>query len=265
MFINKWVILIYLFFIGINKSPAQNTIVIGKGTIIMTMISNDSIIIAADTKHVLATEGHGHPVEVDTVRKIHRSGNFFFALSGLTEIRSASDNKRTFDAIEVFKECLHSSRDLQISLSDFNSHLTSTLRALYKTRQIDKLPTDFPDTIFLGVSIVNYKNVSERLFGEFRITGSTPGDLSLKWRPHTVQSIPYIDDNGRDTYVHDFLNKHKEYFADTHNMLSKMVNLIKVQARFDSTQVGCPIDAVTIKDHSYKWARRIDNCRVEGP
>lgn len=233
---------------------SQSNVAIGSGTTILSVLTPDTIVMAADTKYTLHyPDGK---IKEYKVQKIHKVGNIYYAFSGTSIVINTDNNTETFN----FYKTLHNILVLNPTFNKITKLLDSSIRqelAIAFKNPNNKgleLLLNKPFLGFIAVTFINKKAIYEA--GTYSLTGQNKKSYTVNYDSKT-QKIPYFDRTGSCNYINSYLSNHFSYLVDTPliKLDNKLINLIWVQSKKDST-VASPIDIFKITHKGLLSKRR---------
>lgn len=223
---------------------------IGRGTIILSLITKDSIVIAADSKVTFTN------LPDATIKKIARYKNTYYSFSGFTTIRDMEGHV-FYSMKDTIQSALKHNKSFEEIVIALKKKFTNSIPIIYENSSQLSLEQLFPNRRFIELSLVRYNNnVPQYLFGSFYIDGPSLLKCSFRFQPDDSLShtYPLINSNGHHYAVDSFLQKNPAYFKEGIT-LQKLVYLINLEAKKYPDAIGYPVDVVIIKPKSKKWLR----------
>ena len=240
-----------------GQSNFSSMNIILKGTTIITSITNDKIIIAADSKQTWGGDSSQKDFKIPLKCKIRHIGNFFFAAEGHTTMITPH-----IDFLELIEEM-----DFKASLT-FSEKIDSIefmLREPVKIfvenfqRYNDKAFKAILNKVLLSISFSCFENekpVSEALFWEIKST-------LTGWEiiPTHAKSdlIPRYMIQGQKAAIDSYLTNPllaNEIFDE-----KNIPKLIELQIKSTPLLVGLPIDIVVLNSKGYNWIQKKEGCK----
>lgn len=229
--------------------PKSHKTTITHGTCILTAITNDSILMVADSKESAGPKSYD-------VRKINRIKNIYFGISGIATIRDIDNDEfllNISDTIsDVINHCVSFNEiPQQIEERLYQSLPTIKTEAIKENKNLNEI---FSGGNFIKVSIVTFINKKpEYIFGLFRITGNSFEDAQIKFYSDGKINHSFLNKNGFFDRIDSFLILNQSYLHTVN--IYKLVYLVKLEVKAHHEKVSCPIDELKLTPdlhHSFK-------------
>jgi len=256
----KFCFSLILSFLLINIEAQNNDDVsIGAGTTILTVVTKDSILMVADSRHQIH-HASGRII-IDTVTKINNYKDIFFGIGGCRDI--FSKNRKIFDAAEILANLLKGNESFEFIETKLRDTLESELNRLIGSGYIspDMLIKYSIEGKFIGLSLVRFiKGNPAYLIGSFWVTKKFPVGISLEFKKLNPV-VPFLNKIGRMNNINEFLEKNPSYLAELTGIYLTLVQLIKIEIKANPNSVNCPIHAVLIKPTIFNWYKAYNDCK----
>jgi len=243
-----------LLLVFLSTLDAQN-LTISHGSSILTVISPDTIWMAADSKLTLSSDPNGKY----TIEKIHEVKNVFYAFAELAFISEGKDT--LFDAGKVLAKKINDGLDFYKIGTSINDSILSRLNEIINENNSNKiiLQQKYLDKPVLEFIMLSFKEGRPLCY---TTTFALRRGVSDSLEVHIVNQFYYekgieIFFVGEHDAMKKFLTK-ESYYLKT-NIQEKVVCLVKLEAE-NNKYVGLPITAVTIYSGGAKWRKNLIKC-----
>lgn len=237
----------------------KNELLIKGGTTIIAAITKDSIIVAADSKHVAKYSKTKEIKETTTVCKINITNNVCYVFAGSLDIKQ--NGKEIFNCQKIMEGVLSNNLPFEAILQVFNSRLASELK--YVNNTIGRIPVDTLEKLpFISVIITAFVN-DQPSFNcvNYYLQYDSQNNLRLEIRDVTSKTIPIIHQIGWTIDIDTFLLQNPDYFKDIGNLQEKLSFLISLEAKAHPSEVGLPIDMIKMTKDGWFWVIRNKECQ----
>jgi hypothetical protein len=230
-----------LFFLTTPLITNSQNIQFQHGTVILTVITPDSILMVADTRETV------NDSVFYRVSKIIKTNDTYHAISGKITLRNLDNNKIVLNLRDTLEDII-SKTDSFDSISDkFRNRLYNSLRQFHISLPLKSFKDIFPDSMFIQISVVKFINKKPTyIFGVYKFLNTDFNNPILIFiKDNTSPYTTFLNKNGKTIPISSFLRDNK-HFLDIFSV-KKLVYLTMVAAKNNSTEVGCPIQTVIIK------------------
>ncbi|MDQ6815155.1 MAG: hypothetical protein M3040_15575 [Bacteroidota bacterium] len=218
------------------------------GTIIITLTSQDTIWIGADSRTSTLND-KGYTVNEKGMCKIYNTNDVVYAMAG--HVRYVDNS---FNFLEIMQKCVIEQKDFDKSMDLFQQNAKAQIASILKkfSRKSINTLVKTNNGSFLTVVAISFAN-GERKMKEMKF--SIEANNSSKW--NVVYKI--IDDSGVGTLrfvghaatASDYVKNNNLFFGNGRDIPGKINDLIKLEA--DSTvTVGMPADVISIYNGGFK-------------
>jgi hypothetical protein len=251
-------LILLLQLLNFTASGQQNYFSIGGGTTILTLINQDSIIIAADSRH--STHFFDGRVIIDTVCKIARFDDIFYCFSGTSDI--SYKNNKVFNVYDILRSCLRKRIDLKHAVRKFNLKLNRQVRKMYRYVGPGYFLDSLPGRSLLQIVVVRFRhNTPEYIFGDYQVTGNNKKNISVQFFEDLFDTRLFFNKTGYHEHIDSFLIENPVFFSSAPTVEASLVDLIKLESTKHPQKVACPIDIIVIRNKTHDWVKRIYDCR----
>ena len=252
----KWIFTLWftlfltqLFLYRQNNSMYTNNIL--KGTTIITSISQDKIIIAADSKQTWAGDSLLDNPKAPLKCKIRHNGNLFFAAEGYTTMI-----KPHIDFLEIIEKLEIENKQTFARKIDFIKLMLREPIQVFLQNFQKKNPISFK---LISVSFSQFENEKPRNVALFWEVKSTSKGWEVIANQLTSDIIPRYMIQGHKNAIDDYLANNPSFGNKIFD--EKGVNeLIELQIKELPLKVGLPIDIVVLTSEGYHWIQKKGQC-----
>ena len=238
-------------------AQTQVPISTGGGTTVLTFITPDSIIMAADSRH--SRHYFDGRITVDTVCKIEHFENIFYCFSGTSDI--FYNNNKVFNVYDILKSCIKKRVSFKHILVRFNSKLNRQVHKMSKYVGTKYFFDSLPGRSLLEIILVRFRNdLPEYNSGMYMVTGNNKRNLYIQFFEDLYDSSYNLNKEGYHEHIDSFLNKNPGYLESPGTTNDRLATLIKMESKHHPLKVACPIDMVIIKNKGNEWSKRTYFC-----
>lgn len=221
----------------------------------MTLILNDSIVIASDSRHFV--ENTLIPNSVDTVCKIGCKKKIAYAIAGNADI--SYNYKKVFNAYTILSNIISETTSLAKMKErldiDLNKNLKSALKIIDTSalRKVLNLP-------FIEIVITKYENNKPvAIIINYSLNGSCVKNAKLQGSVEPNAPIPFLHKTGFYQKINTFLDNNPKYLIDITTIKEKVVHLICLETT-GTQKVGLPFDILVLKPNGVFYKMRVYKC-----
>lgn len=219
------------------------------GTIIITLISEDTIWLGADSRTSALTE-KGYTVNKEGMCKIYSTNDVVYAMAGHVRY---SDN--SFNFIEIMESCINQQKDFEESMQLFQQKAKTEISSIltkFSKKSINNLIKTNKGSFLsvVAVSFVNgVKKIKEMKFS-IESTGRNNYNVSFKQTEDSgVGSLRFV---GHASNSSKFIKNNRFYFGNGRSIPGKINDLIELESSQGTITVGMPADVISIYNNGYK-------------
>lgn len=236
----------------------NNELIIEGGTTVIAIITKDSIIIAADSKHVAKYSTSKEIKETTTVCKINITNNICYAFAGNLDINL--NGKEIFNCKEIMEEVLAKDVQFESILPEFNQMLATELRKV--NSKIGFIPIDTSENLpFISLIIAAYNNGPLFKCVNYYIHYDKQKHIFLNFKDVTSKKIPIMHMIGWTIDIDSYLIQNPNYLKDLSNLQEKLLFLIDLESKAHPYEVGLPIDMIKMTKDGWFWILRNTECQ----
>lgn len=240
---------------SISAAKAAN-LYTGGGSVILTIVDKDSIVLMADSKQ--SFDNNQLPV---IVNKINTYQNTFYAQAGTSVLMK--NGEKILDLNDTLGSIIKNNK-FKLIARVYKKVLKGIIKT-YVDRYHMQLHSftnhDDKDSFVCKISIVKYvKKTPQYIFGSFLLFEKHSGFNIRFVKDYRPPGFPFINKSGNLIPIQNFLAKNPAYFNNAEGLIDKCIYLIKLTAWELPNEVGCPIKIVIIKPSGHTWLAPIEDC-----
>ncbi len=233
--------------LGVATHAQNNTL--QNGSIIITLITKDTIWIGADSRTSSLTD-KGYTTNELGMCKIHYTNNVVYAMSGHVRY---TDN--SFNFLEIMDGCVRSENNFDAAINLFKQKATSKIESILKkfsTKSIKQLIKQ-NNGAFLSVVALTFVN-NEKQIHEMRFSIEATGRNKWKvnYREKTDNDEGSLRFMGHATQASLYVKENPLFFGNGMDIPGKIIELIKIESAKGSTTVGMPADVISVYNNGFK-------------
>lgn len=229
----------------------------GGGTTVLTFITPDSIIMAADSRH--SRHYFDGRITIDTVCKIEHFEKIFYCFSGTSDI--FYNNIKVLNVYDILKSCMKKRVSFKHILVRFNSKLNHQIHKIVKYVGTRYFFDSLPGRSLLEIILVRFNNeVPEYNSGVYLVTGNNKRNLYIQFFEDLYDSGFNLNKAGYHEHIDSFLKSHPGYLESPGTTEQRLIDLIKLESIHHPLKVACPIDMIILKNNKRDWSKRTFYC-----
>lgn len=243
----------------LNAQNYNNTAT-GGGTVILTYITNDSIVMAADSRHgVMDTFGH---YSLSKLCKIKITNNIAYAFSGSVDYVNLDNRKVLYNAYTIIAACIKQKKYLKPAVDLFIDTMKHSiipgLMVHLSQVALNKLKENYG--FFLQISVVCFYN-NEPFYqcGDFVIEFEGSKFTHVDYHKNMIppSNIYRI---GLDDHIELYTKSHPEELKDASQLYNIMKKFIYIEANAHKNEVDSTVNIVCLKPTGINWAVKSQSC-----
>lgn len=246
-----------------TAQSVEKGIIIRRGTTIFTVVSPDTIWIAADSK-VAEVNGNNSPTGNSSNRnKIFETNSILY---GFAAILSGNDKfgKELFDSQKIMDSIIKEKKSIQSSFSGYKDAILIKLNELLDTLLfkeyytfIEKYTHEPIHTFFMA----SFENEGPKYYSQSYTIVKNGNKYKIREEQANIYDYgTMIFMIGRKETIKKFLQSHPNYFSNFTSMREKLTCLISLEAKENPIDVGMPVNIVEIYKNDFKWFRDNKEC-----
>lgn len=243
------ILLLLLIATAIFVFPAfsqKNTLL--NGTIIISLTSQDTIWLGADSRTSALTE-KGYTANKQGMCKIHSTNNVVYAMAG--HVRYADNS---FNFLDIMDGCVKEEDDFERSMKLFEERAKKEIGLILKKFSRKSINTLIKTNkgSFLSVVAVSFVN-GEKKMKEMRFSIETAGKNSFNvlYKANDENGVGSLRFIGHAENASRYIRDNNLFFGNGRNIPDKINELIRLESTASET-VGMPADVVTIYNNGFK-------------
>lgn len=246
-FVRKLVLVFLpLFFFASSLFAQDKTLM--NGTIIISLISNDTIWVGADSRTSALTD-KGYTVNKNGMCKIYSTDDIVYAMAG--HVRYVDNS---FNFLSIMQNCINEQKDFDASMELFQqrakTEIASILRKFSKKSINTLIETNKGS--FLTVVAVSFVNGEKKMREmKFSIEATDRNKWNVLYKETGNNDIGSLRFVGHAANASKFVRDNNLFFGNGKNIPGKINELIEMESK-NTTTVGLPADVISIYDGGYK-------------
>lgn len=218
------------------------------GSLIITLVSNDTVWIGSDSRTAALTE-KGYTVNKNGMCKIHCTNNIIYAMAG--HVRYADNS---FNFLHIMEKAIAQTGNFDSAMQRFQENTKKEIISILRKFSPSSIQTLIKKNngAFLSVMAVSFSN-GEKKIKEMRFSIQPEGNNQWKvnytdYDFHDTGSLRFL---GHASNAVKYINENRFYFGDGKNIPQKLVELIQLESDKGTVTVGLPADVVSIYNNGF--------------
>lgn len=232
----------------VSVSHAQDD-TLTNGTLIITLVSKDTIWVGADSRTTSLTE-QGYTVNKKGMCKIYSTNNVVYAMAG--HVRYVDNS---FNFLEIMRRCINKQSDFERSMNLFRERAKNEIRSILKKFSRKSINTliKINNGSFLSVVAISFKNEEKKVKEmRFSIKANTSNSWDVTCTTTDQDDVGSLRFVGHAMNASAFIKTNNLYFGNGRNIPDKIENLIRMESDKGTITVGLPADVISIYNNGYK-------------
>jgi hypothetical protein len=219
------------------------------GTIIITLISEDTIWLGADSRTSSLTD-IGYTVNEQGMCKINSTNNIVYAMAG--HVRYVDNS---FNFLELMQKCITQQEGFEGAMKLFQQKTETEIRSILKKFSRASINTLVRTNqgSFLTVVAISFVN-GEKKMKEMRFSIQSKG--TNKWevlyKENEENIVGTLRFFGHAANASEYVRDNQLFFGNGRNIPDKITELIQLEATKGAGTVGMPADVMSIYNNGYK-------------
>jgi hypothetical protein len=226
---------------------AQNE-VLTNGTLIITLTSQDTIWIGADSRTSSLTDT-GYTVNKKGMCKIYSTNDIVYAMAG--HVRYVDNS---FNFLNIMQTSINEQQDFEKSMEEFQQRAKAKISSILKKFSRKSINTLIKTNggSFLSVVAVSFTNGEKKMKEmKFSLEAKNKSNWSIIYKTRDDNGVGSLKFVGHGATASRFVRDNNLYFGNGRNMPEKISDLIELESKATST-VGMPADVISIYNGGYK-------------
>lgn len=236
------------------------------GTTVITVVRNDSIWVAADSK-IYNTPGPGAKGKMKDFGnyscKIHVDKGIIYVMLGTWVYFKAVVPGYDYNSYDIMKAAIIKEQNFESAFTLFETNIKTAITKMLKF-QADKTPQYFFKNMLnsypLYVLAIQFQNGKFTIKNRgYYVSGSSPSDMLVI--PTSINKDfkrPGVLLNGIYNNIKPLIDK-KQYLNGG-NMRAELEYLIKLEASKKPEAISLPVDIILLHNKGYKWVQLKKQC-----
>jgi hypothetical protein len=242
-----------LVLVAVMKVAAVSTVFaqeksLANGTIIITLTSNDTIWVGADSRTSALTE-KGYTVNKSGMCKIYSTDDIVYAMAGHVKY---VDN--SFNFLSMMQSCISKQRDFDASLDLFQQRAKTEIASILKKFSKKSINTLIQTNkgSFLTVVAISFVNGDKKMREmKFSIEAIGQNKWNVLYKENDDNGVGSLRFVGHAANASRFVRDNNLFFGNGKNIPGKINDLIEMESK-NTITVGLPADVISIYDGGYK-------------
>ena len=218
------------------------------GTIIITLTSQDTIWLGADSRTSALTD-KGYSVNKEGMCKIHSTNNVVYAMAG--HVRYVDNS---FNFLEIMQSCINGESDFERSMELFQQRAKSEIGSILKKFSRKSINTLIKTNngSFLSVVAVSFVNGEMKMKElRFAIEAAGKNTWNVNYKVNDDNGVGSLRFMGHAANASKYVRDNNLFFGNGRNIPGKISELIKLESE-SSITVGMPADVISIYNNGFK-------------
>ena len=228
------------------------------GTMIITLISNDTIWMGADSRTSTLTE-KGYTVNKEGMCKIYSTNDIVYAMAG--HVRYVDNS---FDFIKIMRGSINEYKEFEPSMEQFTLRAKNEIESIltkFSARSINTLIKK-NNGAFLTVVAVSFVNSEKKVKQiRFSIEAIDEKHWRVNYKTAEENGVGTLRFFGHATNASAFIRDNNLYFGNGKDIPNKISGLIELESNKGTVTVGMPADVISIYNGGYKWSINSGLCQ----
>ena len=234
-------------FLLVSQVHSQDKVLVN-GTIIITLTSQDTIWIGADSRTSSLTD-KGYTVNKKGMCKIYSTDDVVYAMAG--HVRYVDNS---FNFLEIMQDCINEEKDFEKSMALFQGRAKSEIASILKKFSRKSINTliKINNGSFLTVVAISFVNGQKKMREmKFSIEAANSNNWNVTYKVTDDNGVGSLKFAGHAANASKFVRSNNLYFGNGRNIPAKINDLIKLESDTSIT-VGMPADVISIYNGGYK-------------
>jgi hypothetical protein len=224
---------------------------LSNGSIIITLISNDTIWMGADSRTSSLTD-KGYTANKKGMCKIYNTNDIIYAMAG--HVRYVDNS---FDFIRMMQRSINEQKDFEQSMEQFQQKARAEIEKILTKFSVSSINTLIRKNngAFLTVVAISFANGEKKMKEmRFSIEAINNSRWKVNYRSTEENGVGTLRFFGHATNALAFVRDNNLYFGNGRNIPNKINDLIELEANKGTVTVGMPADVISIYNGGYIWA-----------
>ncbi len=261
-------VLLIPFGAGVVAAQKKGGVIMEHGSTILTVISNDSIWIASDSK-VSVRNSESRKNKYAKGCKVFNYQNIHYSVSGTTRLQDPDTKGILFDADKEVLDIIKKGKPFVETFADCYKTMEHRLFEVYKPiinscsdEDIHYLFDYHPVLLSISMSMFSDKNKPMYIYWAYKLE-HTAKEWSIQ--PTLVDTCIECTANqislqGATDSINTYLNKNPLATISNIGMRERLIDLINMQIAKDPAEIGLPIVVKVIYAKGNKWLTAHKSC-----
>lgn len=245
----KFTSLLFLVLLAATFQTQAQPAKLNNGSIIITLISNDTIWMGADSRTSALTE-KGYTVNKEGMCKIHTTNNVVYAMAGHVRY---TDN--SFNFLNIMRNSIMDESDFELAMQTFKRRTIAEIGTILKKFSRSSINTlvEKNNGAFLSVVAISFIN-DYKILKEIRFSIAPEGKgWKVNYTENEINDTGALRFLGHASHASRHIRQNQFYFGNGSDIPGKIRDLIRLESDNGTTTVGMPADVISIYNNGYKW------------
>jgi hypothetical protein len=228
------------------------------GTIIITLVSKDTIWLGADSRTSALTD-KGYTQNKKGMCKIYSTNDVIYAMAG--HVRYVDNS---FNFLEIMKECIKEQKDFEEATNMFQERTKNEIGSILKRFSRKSINTLIKTNngSFLSVVAISFVGGQKKMKEmKFSIEAGSSNNWKVIYKVTEENSDGLLKFLGHAENASAHVRNNKFYFGNGKNVPGKLIDLITLESTKGTATVGLPADVISIYNNGYKRIVTSGLCR----
>ncbi|GEO11658.1 hypothetical protein [Segetibacter aerophilus] len=221
---------------------------LNNGTLIITLTSQDTIWIGADSRTSSLTD-KGYTVNKKGMCKIYSTNDVVYAMAG--HVRYVDNS---FNFLEIMQASINEQQDFDKSMEAFQQRAQIEIKSILRKFSRKSINTLIKTNggSFLSVVAISFTNGEKKMKEmKFSLQANNNNSWNVIYKTTDDNGVGSLKFVGHGATASRFVRDNNLYFGNGRNMPGKISELIQLESKSTLT-VGMPADVISIYNGGYK-------------
>lgn len=246
-YLRKLLLFVLIKFLLVSSVLSQQNGIMN-GTIIITLTSQDTIWIGADSRTSALTE-NGYTVNKKGMCKIYNTDDIIYAMAG--HVRYVDNS---FNFFEIMNSSISEEKDFEKSMQLFEERAKTEIASILKKFSRKSINTLIKTNngSFLTVVAVSFVNGEKKMKEmKFSIEANKKNNWNVVYKATDNNGVGSLRFVGHAANASRFVRDNNLFFGNGKNIPGKISDLIKLESDTSIT-VGMPADVISIYNGGFR-------------
>lgn len=245
--LRKLLVFVITTFLLVSPVLSQDNALLN-GTLIITLTSQDTIWIGADSRTSALTD-KGYTVNKKGMCKIYSTNDVVYAMAG--HVRYVDNS---FNFLEIMQRCIDEQKDFEKSMELFQQRAKVEIRSILKrfSRKSVNTLIKINNGSFLSVVAISFVNGEKKMKEmKFSIEANNSNNWNVIYKATEDNGVGSLKFVGHAANASRYVRDNNLFFGNGRNIPGKINDLIGLESK-NTITVGLPADVISIYNGGYK-------------